>query len=133
MKASEIQRVYTELTSIRAKRLPIKMSFVISRNLKKMEDVVQDIETKRSELIKQYGEKDASGDLIIEEDDRIKLTDTAAFIRDFSEILEADVTITLDKISLEDVEKCDQDGYDSLTVEEVGALSCMLNDGDTQS
>lgn len=133
MKASEIQTIYSELNGIRAKKLPIKMSFVVSRNLKKMEDVVQDINVKRSELIKQYGAKDDQGELIVEENDRIKLTDTAAFIRDFSEVLETEVAITLDKVSLEDVEKCDQDGYDSLTVEEVGALSCMLNDGDTQS
>lgn len=133
MKASEIQTIYSELNGIRAKKLPIKMSFVVSRNLKKMEDVVQDINVKRSELIKQYGAKDDQGELIVEEDDRIKLTDTASFIRDFSEVLETEVAITLDKVSLEDVEKCDQDGYDSLTVEEVGALSCMLNDGDTQS
>lgn len=129
MKASEIQRVYQGLMGIRAKRVPVKMSFILSRNLRKLEEIVQDIETKRNDLLQAYGEKDEDGKLKVGDNNEMTVPaqDVPKFMSDWSDILNTDIEITLDKLSMDDVEKCDQDGYDSLTVEEVEALECMID------
>ena len=130
MKASTIQKTYTELAGVKAKKLPVKMSFILSRNLKKMEEVVSDIDGKRNDLLGLYGEKDDNGQLKVGENGEITVPapDVPKFWADMGEVLNADIDITLDKVSMSDVEKCDQDGYDALTVEEVGALEIMLED-----
>ena len=132
MKASEIQKTYQGLMGIKVKRVPIKMSFVLSRNLKKMEEVVQDIDSKRNDLLRVYGDKDDDGQLKVGDNGEITVPakDVPKFMADVSEMLNADIEITLDKVSMADIEKCDQDGYDNLTVEEVSALECMLDEGD---
>ena len=128
MKASTIQKTYTELAGVKAKKLPVKMSFILSRNLKKMEEVVSDIDGKRNDLLGLYGEKDDNGQLKVGDNGQVKIVDPDKFMSELTEVLNADIEITLDKVSMSDVEKCDQDGYDALTVEEVGALEIMLED-----
>lgn len=128
MKASTIQKTYTELAGVKAKKLPVKMSFILSRNLKKMEEVVQDIDGKRNDLLGLYGEKDKDGKLNVGDNGQVHIVDPDKFMSELTEVLNADIEITLDKVSMSDVEKCDQDGYDALTVEEVGALEIMLED-----
>lgn len=126
MKASTIQKTYTELAGVKAKKLPVKMSFILSRNLKKMEEVVSDIDGKRNDLLGLYGEKDDDGQLKVGDNGQVKIVDPDKFMSELTEVLNADIEITMDKVSMSDVEKCDQDGYDALTVEEVGALEIML-------
>lgn len=128
MKASTIQKTYTELAGIKTKKLPVKMSFILSRNLKKMEEVVSDIDGKRNDLLGLYGEKDDEGQLKVGDNGQVHIVDPDKFMSELTEVLNADIEITLDKVSMSDVEKCDQDGYDALTVEEVGALEIMLED-----
>ena len=126
MKVSEIQQMQNALNDVRKKKLPVKLSFVLSRNLKKMDEVVNDLEEKRNELIEKYGERGEDGNLLVGEKGEIKVTNANAFMNEMMEVLNADIEITLDSISEEDIEKCDRDGYDNLTVEEVGALENMI-------
>ena len=132
MKVGEIQKIHTALSSIRNKKLPIKVSFVLSRNLKKMDDVVHDMDEKRNELLNKYGEKDVNGMLAVGENGNVRIEDPTKFMDELNEMLDTDVEITLDTISEADIEKCDQDGYDGLTVDEVGALDCMIVTGDAE-
>lgn len=126
MKASDIEKTYRGLQGIKSKRMPVKMSFIVSRNLKKMEDVVMDIDGKRNDLAGLYGEKDDKGELKVDGNGQIRIEDPVKFMNELSEVLNAEIEITLDKISMADIEKCDQDGYDKLTVEEIGALEGMI-------
>lgn len=126
MKASTIQNIYMNLSGVGAKELPVKMSFVLSRNLKKLREVVQDIDAKRNELLNKYGEKDDKGELIVADNGSVKIPDADKFMAELNEVLNADVDITLDKVTEADIEKCDNEKYDSLTVDEIGALEYMM-------
>ena len=126
MKALDIQNMYLGLGNIITKKVPIRMSFIINRNRKKLEDVVRDIDENRQKLLEKYGERQPGGKLNIDENGGVKIVDPEAFSNELMEILNADIDITLDRIALEDIEKCDTDGYDKLTVEEVGALEQMI-------
>lgn len=128
MKAQEIQDMYIGLRNIVSKRVPIKMSFIINRNLKKMEEVVKDIDENRQKLLEKYGEKKEDGTLNIDKNGNVAVekSNTVNYLMELSEIMNADIDITLDKVTLSDIEKCDTADYDKLSIEEVGALEKMM-------
>ena len=118
--------MYMGLSGIIKKRLPVKMAFILSRNIKKMESVVQDVDDNRNRLMEKYGEKDKDGNLVVEDNGNVRIVDARNFMGEFNEILSTDVELTLDKISRKDIERCDEDGYDKLTLEEITALESMI-------
>ena len=131
MKAQEIQDMYIGLRNIVSKRVPIKMSFIINRNLKKMEEVVKDIDENRQKLLEKYGEKKKDGTLNIDENGNVAVekSKTVNYLMELSEIMSAEIDITFDKVTLSDIEKCDTADYDKLSVAEVGALEKMMIEG----
>lgn len=126
MRAGEIKDIYMALNGVGAKRLPTRLSFVLLRNRKKMQDIVKDIETKQNELLERYGEKDENGELVIGKDNKIKVPEGEKYLHELSEVMNTDIEITLDKVTMDDIEKCDSEKYDSLTVEEISALEYMM-------
>lgn len=127
MRLGDIQRIYTELGNTLGKRLPMKVGFIINRNIKKMQPIIDDLNKARDEAVDKYGERDADGNLVIGENGSIKIPDAVAFTEAMAEVLDADIEIEFDKFSMEDLEKCELDGYDKLTVAEQGALECMIS------
>ena len=127
MKLGEIQRTYIELGKTLEKKLPMKVGFIINRNLKKMQPIIDDLNKARNDAVDKYGERDADGNLIVDENGGIKIPDAVAFTESMEEVLDADIEIKFDKFSMEDLEKCELDGYDKLTVAEQGALEYMIS------
>ena len=129
MTTAEINNVYQTLTNVKEKRLPVKLAFTLTKNLKKMESIVKSIEETRGELIRKYAEKDEHGEPK-ETNGRITVTpeNTPAFNRDLTELLDTDNEITFERVPLSLVERCDEAEFDSLTLEEVYALGCMIED-----
>ena len=129
MKIAEIYKLYNDLASIREKKIPIRMSFIINRNVKKMDEIVSDLEAKRDELVKKYGEKDGDGNIKYADNGSVAIIDRENFMNEYTEIMATDIDITFDKLAMDDIEKCDTDpAYDKLSVAEVGALEIMVGD-----
>ena len=130
MKAKDVYNTYVRLRSVADKKLPIKIAFIVSRNLKKMQSVAQDVDTNRAMLFEKYGERKDDGSLDYAEDGSLAIP--KEFINSFAdelmEIMNAEINITLDPLTEEDIEKCDGDGYDRLTVDEIGALMLLTGD-----
>ena len=126
MKAKEIINEYTALSDLLKKKLPVRMSLIVGRNLKKIEPINTEILEKRDELIKQYAEHDDDGNPI-RKGNEIKLS-SMDFYRDQKELLDTDFAVEFDKISMSVLERCDTDDFDSPTGEEVAALECMLEE-----
>lgn len=127
MKAGDIVALVDALGSVKDKKLPIRVELILARNAKKLADIADDIEDKRQTLVEKYGERDEDGELVIE-DGRVPMIDGAAFRREYDELIETDIEVTLDRLSMEDLEKCDSDKFDSLTVEEVASLHCIIDE-----
>lgn len=124
MKAKDITNKYTVLSGLMMKRLPIRMSLVVGRNLKKLEPINTEILEKRDELIKQYAEYDDDGNPV-RKGNEIKLADMAGFYRDQKELLDTDFAVEFDKFDMSILDRCDSTDFDSPTGEEVVALECM--------
>lgn len=128
MKVNEIVKISNCISKIKNKKLPIKMSLILIRNSKKLEEVVKDIENKRFEIISQYADKDQNG-RVLNEDGQFKVSNNLTdFENDLKELFNTQIKIQLDTLSMEDIQKCDNEKYDSLTMEEVDALQYILNE-----
>lgn len=125
MKVKDIVESYYTLQGIADKKLPSKLAFVICRNLRKMKDITDDVEQTRNSIVDRYAKRDADGN-VMQTDNNIQIADADGFTREIDELLMTETELQLDKISEEDVEKCDDDKYDALTVAEINALEIMM-------
>lgn len=126
MKANDILTTYEKLFDLKEKKLPVKVAFIISRNMAKMKPIAEELNEKRMEIIREYAEKKENGDLNVNEEGNVKINDMQAFSNTLKELFDSDLDLTLDKLYMADVERCDQEGFDSLTVEEMSVLECMI-------
>ena len=128
MKVNEIVKISNCISKIKNKKLPIKMSLILIRNSKKLEEVVKDIENKRFEIISQYADKDQNG-RVLNEDGQFKVSNNLTdFENDLKELFNTQINIQFDTLSMEDIQKCDNEKYDSLTMEEVDALQYITKE-----
>ena len=131
MKIEKIMEIAAPLSEIAKKKLPIRVSYIITSNIEKLNKYVESSDKKRAELIRQYGEKDENGELIIGENGEVRIINKDAFTEDLQELLDTDIDLVLDTISLSDLEKCEtEDRYDLLTVEEIRYLQPMIKKED---
>lgn len=128
MKVSEIIKISNCINGIKDKKLPIKMSLILIRNSKKLEEAVKDINNKRFEIISQYADKDQNGQ-ILSENGQFKVSNNLTdFENDLKELFNTQINIQLDTLFMEDIQKCDNEKYDSLTMEEVDALQSIMTE-----
>lgn len=127
MKLGEIQKIYVGLNGILGKRIPMKVGFIINRNLKKMQPIIEDLDRVRNEAIEKYAEYDEEGKPLAVENGGIRIKDVEGFTSTINDVLDSDIDIEFDKFSMEDLEKCELDGYDKLTVAEQGVLEVMIS------
>lgn len=125
MKAIEIRNSYLALKTLREKTLPGSMALVILRNIRKMEDVMSDMEKTRNDIIDRYAERDEDGNLITD-GDSVKVTDVKSCTEELENLGDTEIDITLDTVRMSDFEKCGTDKYDALTLDEVMGIELML-------
>lgn len=128
MTNKEIVNLYNELDSLRTKKLPIVVSFAVNRNLKKMKDIADEIESSRIDVIKEYAEKNDDGEVKTNDNGQATIPEEKvdAFNKDFDSLMNINTDIDLETITMTDIEKCDLDRYDSLTVDEFGILEKLV-------
>ena len=132
MKLLVVQQCYRVIESMKQKKLPVNVSFIIYRNIKKLIPVIQDIENNRKDLLQKYMKKDDNGNPVII-DNKYDLTDLNAFNKQMNELLNTDINIDFDKISKFDIQRCDEDKFDSLTLEEIAVLQDFMIKEDSEN
>lgn len=132
MKLLVIQQCYRVIESMKQKKLPVNVSFIIYRNVKKLIPIIQDIENNRKDLLQKYMKKDDNGNPVII-NNKYDLTDLNAFDKQMNELLNTDINIDFDKISKFDIQRCDEDKFDSLTLEEIAVLQDFMIKEDSEN
>ena len=134
MLAIDIKNTFDQLANIKGKRLPVRMSLAIARNYRMLRDICDDIDESRIDIIRRYAEKDESGEVKTNDLGHAVLKNECVddLSKDMDELYSSDIDIELAQINIEDVEKCDLDKFDSLSVDEMSAIECMIceNGGD---
>ena len=128
MKNSDISELYNAISSLKHKKLPISVSFILSRDMKKMEDIVDELEKSRIKILEKYGDRDDEGNLIINDKDQVKIQNDKIdnYTEEMDALMSYEPYIILDTIPMVDIEKCDTDKYDSLTFEEVCSIERII-------
>jgi len=101
-----------KLREISKKVLPIKASYAIAKNMKKIEDELEIYYKERDRLIDKYAEKDENGNVKIDETGFIVFRDKEGWDREIKELLAIENDIKIHKFPIDVLE-----GYNMSPVE----------------
>lgn len=126
IKLAEVKTRHQSLCLLGNKKLPIKLSYAIGKNIMKLQSEMEDIEKARINLIQQYAEKEGDGTYKVV-DGHYELGDnTEKFSDEYKEFLDSEEEIAICTVPEAVVEDMDDSRYDVLTVAELIALEFML-------
>lgn len=93
--------VLNKLTNL---ELPIKISYIISKNIIKIDNELKVYNKEREKLIDKYGERDAEGKLKVREDGNINIVDIESWNKANNELLEIETEIDIQTIDLDNID-----------------------------
>ncbi len=126
MKNREIVDFLNTCVSLRKKTLPVRLAYAIKKNMAAVQEAASAYMSERDELIARYAKKDENGKYL-EKDNCYIMDDKAGFEKDMEELLEIETEVEIHTVSIEVVEKCDEDPkYDPLTMAELDVIDFML-------
>lgn len=129
MKVKDARKTLEALQGLMSKKLPIKMAFAVQKNEKKIREVVEFADKRQNDIVEKNAKKDDKGEMIPSEDGKgILIEDREAFITEMNELVETDMPVELDKVAMSDIERCDEDRFESLSPKELSALECMIEE-----
>ena len=119
------------IDEIKDYKLPISVMWQITKNLHTFSDLVKLYNEERVNIIKRYAKKDENGE-VIEENGETVFSDENIRIKCISEINELmaqdNKEIQVAKVKLDDLKACDSEQFTSLSIEQIYALSFMIEE-----
>ena len=128
MKLNEVTSTYRKLAGFAGKKFPVKISYAISKNLKKLEKEMELIEKGRMEILEQFAEKTEDGQLKIEDDRYILGDKEQDFQKEYMEYLETETDVDLYKVPIAELDKMEDVRYSVLSPDEITNLMDILED-----
>lgn len=127
------------LSQISEKRLTVKVSYSIGKNISKLESLLKLYNKEREKLIDRYAEKDKDGKLKVAADgNSIKFKDDNAangWKNDIEDLLDIENEVEVRSIPLSSIEELDEIRkqhpelkYDTLTPKETGTIDFMIEE-----
>lgn len=106
VKISSLLNSTEALQKLAGADLKAKLAWQVARLLKAAEAELQSFNETRMTLIKKYGEKDAEGELITDEKGNCKIPPEVidTFTTELNELINTEVEISVNKISIDDLE-----------------------------
>lgn len=91
------------LITISQKQLPVKVSYAIAKNIKKLESELKIYNKEREKLINKYCIKDDEGKNVIDEDNNLKIADEhlETWKKEINELTDIEVDIDIHKFNLD--------------------------------
>ena len=125
IKNSQIVNFINGIMNLKEKKLPIKLGYAITRNIKIMEPVATSYEEERQKILGKYAEKDDSGKFRVE-DGSYNISDIVAYEREMNELLAIENEMQLHTVTFDEIEKCDLEQFDALSVQDITLLDLMM-------
>ena len=122
----EIRDKYKVFVAISSKKLPIKLSYAISKNLSVLEKEANLIDDNRIKLAEAYAE----GTPIIDENKCYVINEAAlpSLNKEIAEYYRTVTSIDICKANIKELDKLEDSRYDALSPAEISALDFMLED-----
>lgn len=124
----EIRDKYKVFVAISSKKLPIKLSYAISKNLSVLEKEANLIDDNRIKLAEAYAEKNPDGTPIIDENKCYVINKAAlpSLNKEIAEYYRTVTSIDICKANIKELDKLEDSRYDALSPAEISALDFML-------
>ena len=121
MKITDILNVAPILQEMASKKFPGATSFKIARLMRELDKEIQLFDKQRIEIAQEYGEKDASGQLVLTEEGNVKIIESK--IEECNDKLESiintEIEINADKLSYSAIESADFTPAQALALEPI--------------
>lgn len=144
MKLGELQSVIVNLQAVKAKKLPVKVQYALAVNIKTLTEKYVAYNTQRTEILEKDCVKDADGHPVLKD----RLTKNAAgevvdtqqeytygsdddrerALKEVAELNSIEEELELSMITLEELERCDEEPYDGLTGTNVQDMLFMISE-----
>lgn len=126
----KIRDKYKVFVAISSKKLPIKLSYAISKNLSVLEKEANLIDDNRIKLAEAYAEKNPDGTPIIDENKCYVINEAAlpSLNKEIAEYYRTVTSIDICKANIKELDKLEDSRYDALSPAEISALDFMLED-----
>lgn len=129
MTLNEVLENHKNLLEISGKKLPVRFSYAVSKNLKKLGDEVRLIQEEQSKLAKEYCEKDEEGKPKQNDKGFLIFGDNAEkFIIKYNEYQKMKMEVEVYKISYAEIERTEEDRYDILSPAELAGIGFMIEE-----
>lgn len=109
------------------KQLPIKLAYAIAVNIEAVKPALEAYNKKREELIEKYAKKDEKNKPAIENGNYI-FEDIDGWNEAITELLDAEAEVTVTKVPVHVLEKCDEPGFDNLSVGDIATINFMIGE-----
>ena len=119
------------IDEIKNSKLPISVMWQITKNLRTFSDLIKLYNEERVNIIKRYAKKDENGEVIEENGETVFPDENARIkcISEISELMEQDnKEIQIAKVTLDDLKACDSEQFTPLSIEQIYALSFMIEE-----
>ena len=127
MLIKDARKINDCMAGLMGKKLPIKMAFAVQKNNKKIQEIVEFADERQNDIVQRCAKRDEDGNFVAGSDGKgIAIEDVQTFMTEMNELNGTDMDIDLVMISMLDVEKCDEDRYDSLSPNDMQAIECMI-------
>jgi hypothetical protein len=121
----EVLHRHNVLTNLCGKKLPYKLAYAISKNVKKLEDELKIIDEGRTSLLEEYAIKDEEGKPVIS-DNKYELGENLEkYGEEYKKYMETDTEIETFTVPVSVLDS-DDARFDTLTVEEIIHIDFML-------
>ena len=106
--------------------LPVKASYAVSKNIKKIEKEIEAYNEERAKLLDKYGEKDENGNLVVSEEQNIKILpeNVKNWNEDLSELLDIEVEVDIHKLNFSVLEESGM----GMSISGIQSIDFMLED-----
>lgn len=121
MTIMEILNMVPVLQEMSNKSFPGSTSFKIARLMRELDKEIQLFDKQRTEIAQEFGEKDASGQLVSTEEGNIKIIESKIeeCNEKLSSIINTEIEINADKLSYSSIENADFTPSQALTLEPI--------------
>lgn len=131
---AEVNSLFPALSVLTKKKLPVRISYALSRNVERLKSEYELYEKGRLELVNKYCEKDEQGQPIIEGNHfKFEGTNMQEFNNEFQEYLTTEIDFNVYKVDESELFKLEDERYDVLTGEELGVLQFIIKEEDVQN
>lgn len=129
IKLNELESRIEKLNSLGAIKLPVELSYAISKNIRLLAAEYKIFSQERQKILEKNCIRDNNGQPIIEnkeytyENEQIK----AAALEELKELLDTEAEINAMNVDINTLKRCeDSQKFDTLTVSDVAALDFMI-------